>query len=75
MVWFGMGVYHIIISLYGMVWYGCLSYNSLIFICNGRIGDDKGIGKSTSKNASVVDYAICSPLLFKIIEIFFSIGD
>ena len=31
MVWFGMGVYHIIISLYGMVWYGCLSYNYLPF--------------------------------------------
>jgi hypothetical protein len=29
MVWFGMGVYHIIISLYGMVWYGCLSHNYL----------------------------------------------
>jgi hypothetical protein len=41
-----------------------------IFICNGRIGDDKGIGKFTSKNASVVDYAICSPLLFKIIDNF-----
>jgi hypothetical protein len=39
-------------------------------ICNGRIGDDKGIGKFTSKNASVVDYAICSPLLFKIIDNF-----
>jgi hypothetical protein len=39
-----------------------------IFICNGRIGDDKGIGKSTSKIVSVVDYAICSPLLFKIID-------
>jgi hypothetical protein len=41
-----------------------------IFICNGRIGDDKGIGKFTSKNVSVVDYAICSPLLFKIIDNF-----
>jgi hypothetical protein len=35
-----------------------------------NIGDDNGIGKFTSKNASVVDYAICSPLLFKIIDNF-----
>jgi hypothetical protein len=41
-----------------------------IFICNGRIGGAKGISKFTSKNASVVDYAICSPLLFKIIDNF-----
>ena len=29
MVLFRMGIYHIIISLYGMVWYGYLSYNYL----------------------------------------------
>ena len=30
-----------------------------LFICNGRVGNDKGIGKFTSKNSNVVDYAIC----------------
>ena len=41
-----------------------------ICICNGRIGDDKGICKFTSKNVSVIDDAICAPLLFKIIDHF-----
>ena len=31
-----------------------------LFIINGRIGNDKGIGKLTCKNSSVVDYVISS---------------
>ena len=30
-----------------------------MFICNGRVDQDKGHGQLTSKNASVVDYVIC----------------
>ena len=36
-----------------------------IYICNGRIGEDKGVGSCTSKNASVVDYVLCSPNILK----------
>lgn len=39
------------------------------FILNGRVGNDKNIGKLTCRNASVVDYCICSPeLLFSIYD-------
>jgi hypothetical protein len=34
-------------------------YNNM-FICNGRMCNDKGVGKFTSKDASVVDYVIGS---------------
>jgi hypothetical protein len=37
-----------------------------IFICNGRIGDDKGIGKFTSKNVSVVELVLKSNNSFSI---------
>ena len=32
-----------------------------VFILNGRIGEDKDIGKFTCKNVGVVDYTIASP--------------
>ena len=34
-----------------------------MFICNGRVDQDKGHGKLTSKNASVVDYVIVRMLV------------
>ena len=37
--------------------------NNDMIILNGRLGSDKGIGKVTSKECSVVDYAIASPLM------------
>jgi hypothetical protein len=36
-----------------------------LFIINGRIGNDKGIGKLTCNNSSVVDYVISSVDFFK----------
>ena len=44
--------------------------NNNIFICNGRIGNDKNIGKSTFKDNSVIDYIISTPDLIKYIEEF-----
>ena len=35
-----------------------------IFIVNGRVGRDKGVGKLTCKDASVVDYALLSYDMF-----------
>ena len=46
----------------------CIRLN--LFIVNGRVGEDAGIGYLTCKNASVVDYFICSPKLFPIIVAF-----
>ncbi|XP_071107207.1 uncharacterized protein [Haliotis cracherodii] len=48
--------------------------NNGLYIVNGRLGKDKGIGKLTCRNASVVDYCIASaetfPLLidFEVLE-------
>jgi hypothetical protein len=39
-------------------------YND-VFILNGRIGEDKDIGKFTCKNVGVVDYIIASPEYLK----------
>ena len=39
-------------------------YND-VFILNGRIGEDKEIGKFTCKNVSVVGYIIASPQYLK----------
>ena len=36
-----------------------------VFILNGRIGEDKDIGKFTFKNVGVVDYIIASPEYLK----------
>ena len=36
-----------------------------MFIVNGRVGNDKNIGRFTCRNASVVDYCITSPELLK----------
>ena len=37
-----------------------------MFIVNGRVGNDKNIGRFTCRNASVVDYCITSPELLKL---------
>ena len=44
-------------------------YNDL-FICNGRMGDDKNTGEFTCKNVSVVDYVIGSSKFLTIVETF-----
>ena len=36
-----------------------------MFIVNGRVGNNKNIGRFTCRNASVVDYCITSPKLLK----------
>jgi hypothetical protein len=38
-----------------------------LFIMNGRVGSDSKIGVLTCRNASVVDYFICSPNFIKCI--------
>jgi hypothetical protein len=40
-----------------------------MFICNGRMCNDKGVGKFTSKDASVVDYVIDSISFLKLLKI------
>lgn len=35
-------------------------------MANSRAGQDKNIGKITSKGISLIDYAVCSPELFNI---------
>jgi hypothetical protein len=37
-----------------------------MFIVNGRVGNDKNIGRFRCRNASVVDYCITSPELLKL---------
>jgi len=44
-------------------------YNNM-FICNGRMCNDKGVGKFTSKDASVVDYVIGSISFLKLVQHF-----
>ena len=44
-------------------------YNEM-FILNGRCFDDKGVGKTTCKNASVIDYVLSSAPLIKYISSF-----
>ncbi|CAC5416793.1 unnamed protein product [Mytilus coruscus] len=44
--------------------------NNSIFIANGRICDDAGIGKVTCSEISIVDYLIVSPELFPFITEF-----
>ncbi|CAC5420070.1 unnamed protein product [Mytilus coruscus] len=46
------------------------SKNNSIFIANGRICDDAGIGKVTCSEISIVDYLIVSPELFPFITEF-----
>jgi hypothetical protein len=41
-----------------------------MFICNGRVDQDKGHGQLTSKNASVIDYVICSTDFLKFVQDF-----
>ncbi|CAC5393509.1 unnamed protein product [Mytilus coruscus] len=41
-----------------------------LFICNGRIGDDKGKGQFTCKNVSVVDYVIGSANFLTLLQNF-----
>ena len=40
----------------------CKTHN--LQILNGRVGKDEGVGKYTTKNNSVIDYAIAPPDLF-----------
>ena len=42
------------------------SKGNSMFIVNGRVGNDKNIGRFTCRNASVVDYCITSPELLKL---------
>ena len=37
-----------------------------MFIVNGRVGNNKNIGRFTCRNASIVDYCITSPELLKL---------
>ena len=41
-----------------------------LYIVNGRCGDDKDVGKTTSKNISTVDYCIVTKYIFDKIEQF-----
>ena len=41
-----------------------------IYIANSRIGLDKGIGKRTCKNTSVIDYFMMSSKLFSLVKEF-----
>ena len=42
-----------------------------MYILNGRCHNDKDLGKFTCKNASVVDYVICTDELFNRIADFY----
>ena len=44
--------------------------NNNVFICNGRAGDDKGVGRVTSNQTSLIDYLILSPDLFPFVSKF-----
>ena len=44
--------------------------NNNLFIINGRLGQDRGIGKCTFRNKSLIDYTICSPTCLKMINEF-----
>ena len=41
-----------------------------LYIANSRVGLDRGIGKRTSKNRSVIDYFISFSSLFPFIQVF-----
>lgn len=47
--------------------------NNNVFICNGRAGDDKGVGRVTSNQTSLIDYLILSPDLFPFVPKFGSL--
>jgi hypothetical protein len=59
-----------VINQYGRIFLNFCKYND-VFILNGRIGEDKEIGKFTCKNVSVVDYIIASPQYLKHITVFY----
>ncbi|VDI33760.1 Hypothetical predicted protein [Mytilus galloprovincialis] len=44
--------------------------NNNMFICNGRVGSDKGVGRVTSSQTSLIDYCIVSPDLFPLLSEF-----
>ena len=44
--------------------------NNSLFILNGRISSDKGLGKVICNNTSLVDYLIVSPDLFPFVSEF-----
>jgi len=41
-----------------------------LYIANGRIGEDKNVGKTTCNDSSVIDYLILSSNSFQIIRDF-----
>ena len=38
---------------------------------NGRMGKDATVGRGKCKGVSVIDYAICSPVLFHLVREFY----
>ena len=47
-----------------------LCKNNNLYIANGRSGLDKGVGKLTCKNTSLIDYMLCSSNVFRKLWIF-----
>ena len=44
--------------------------NNNLFIVNGRFGKDKGIGTTTFRDKSLIDYTLCSAGRFEILHDF-----
>ena len=44
--------------------------NNNLFIVNGRFGKDKGIGTTTFREKSLIDYILCSAESFEILHVF-----
>ena len=44
--------------------------NNNLFICNGRVGRDRLIGKPTCKDVSVIDYVLSSPMCLSMFSSF-----
>ena len=44
--------------------------NNNLFIVNGRFGKDKGIGATTFRDKSLIDYTLCSAESFEILHDF-----
>lgn len=47
-----------------------LCKRSSLYIANGRLFDDRNIGKTTCKNVSLIDYVLVSPYLFPFFQNF-----
>jgi hypothetical protein len=59
------------INQYVRILLNLCKYNN-VFILNGRIGEDKDIGKFTCKNVGVVDYIIASDIFRIFLPVFLS---